>query len=84
MITNTHIEAFRQTVERLTLIPGQLDTLGITIARADELPGLIAKASYPIDRRWLEEEQAAIGQPLTLRIRQVRWENELRDRKSVV
>lgn len=78
MITDTRIEAFRQTVERLTLIPGQLDTLAITIARADELPGLIAKASYPIDRRWLEEEQAAIGQPLTLRIRQIRWENELR------
>jgi hypothetical protein len=78
MITDTRIETFRQTVERLTLIPGQLDTLAITIARADELPGLIAKASYPIDRRWLEEEQVAIGQPLTLRIRQVRWENELR------
>lgn len=78
MITDTRIEAFRQTVQRLTLIPGQLDTLAITIARANELPGLIAKASYPIDRRWLEEEQAAIGQPLTLRIRQVQWENELR------
>ena len=78
MITDTRIESFRQTVERLTLIPGQLDTLGIAIARADELPGLIAKASYPLDRRWLHEEQTAIGQPLTLRIRQVRWENELR------
>ena len=61
MHTDTRIEAFRQTVERLSSIPGILDTLGITIARADELPGLIAKTSYPLDRRWLEEEQTAIG-----------------------
>ena len=72
------IDVFRLTVERLTLIPDQLDTLAITIARADELPILIAKASYPLDRQWLEEEQAAIGHPMTLRIRQVQLENELR------
>jgi hypothetical protein len=76
--SDPRIDTFRQTVARLDAIPGILDTLGITIARADELPGLIAKASYPLDRRWLEEEQAAIGTPLSLRIRQVRWENELR------
>lgn len=78
MHTDTRIEAFRQTVERLMSIPGILDTLGITIARADELPGLITQASYPLDRRWLEEEQTAIGHPMTLRIRQVQLENELR------
>jgi hypothetical protein len=76
--SDPRIEAFRLTVKRLTLIPGQLDTLAITIARADELPGLIARASYPLDRQWLQEEQAAIGPPMTLRIRQVQLENELR------
>lgn len=76
--SDPRIDAFRLTVERLILIPDQLDTLAITIARADELPDLIAKASYPLDRQWLVEEQAAIGQPLTLRIRQVQLENELR------
>lgn len=78
MHSDRRIEAFRQTVERLSSIPGILDTLGITLARADELPGLIAQASYPLDRRWLEEEQIAIGHPMTLRIRQVQLENELR------
>jgi hypothetical protein len=72
------IDAFHLTVERLALILGQLDTLAITIARADELPGLIARASYPLDRQWLQEEQTAIGHPMTLRIRQVQLENELR------
>ena len=72
------IEAFRLKMERLVAIPGILDTLGITIARADELSGLIAKASYPLDRQWLEEEQVAIGSPLTLRIQQAQLENELR------
>jgi len=65
-------------VERLSSIPGILDTLGITIARSDELPGLIAQASYPLERQWLEEERTAIGHPMTLRIRQVQLENELR------
>ena len=78
MHTDTSIESFRQKMERLASIPGILDTLGITIARADELPSVIAKASYPLDRRWLEEEQAILGPPLTLRIRQVQLENELR------
>ena len=75
---DARIEAFRQMVVRLSSIPGILDTLGITIARSDELPGLIAQASYPLDRRWIEEERAAIGHPMTLRIRQVQLENELR------
>jgi hypothetical protein len=75
---DVRIEAFRQMVERLNLIPGQLDTLAITLHRADELPGLIAKASYRLDRQWLEEEQTALGNPMTLRIRQVQLENELR------
>jgi hypothetical protein len=76
--SDPRIDAFRQTVAHLDAIPGILDTLGITIARADELPGLIAKASYPLDRQWLQEEQSAIGQPMTLRIRQVQLQNELR------
>lgn len=76
--SDPRIDAFRQAVERLDAIPGILDTLAITIARADELPGLIAKASYPLDRQWLAEEQAALGQPLTLRIQQAQLENELR------
>jgi hypothetical protein len=76
--SDPRIHAFRQAVERLDAIPGILDTLGITIARADELPGLIARASYPLDRQWLQEEQVAIGQPMTLRIRQVQLQNGLR------
>ena len=76
--SDPRIEAFRQKMEHLDAIPGILDTLGITIARADELPGLIARESYPLDRQWLQEEQAAIGPPMTLRIRQVQLENELR------
>lgn len=78
MHSDTRIEAFRTKIECLAVIPGILDTLVITIARADELPGLIAKSYYPLDRQWLEEEQAAIGPPMTLRIRQVQLENELR------
>lgn len=76
--SDPRIESFRQTVKQLTSIPGILDTLGITIARADELPGLITQASYPLDRQWLEEEQAAIGHPMKLRIQQAQLENELR------
>jgi hypothetical protein len=35
-------------------------------------------ASYPLDSQWLAEEKAAIGHPMTLRIRQIQLENELR------
>lgn len=72
------IDAFRESADRLMSIPGILDTLGITIARADELPGLITQASCPLDRQWLEEEQAAIGHPMKLRIQQAQLGNELR------
>lgn len=75
---DTRIQAFLQMVERLDAIPGILQTLAITLARAEELPGLIRQTSHLLDRRWLEEEQAAIGHPTTLRIRQVQLENELR------
>jgi hypothetical protein len=61
------IEAFRSTLERLDTITGQLQTLAITLARADELPGLTARTFYPYDRQLLSEEQAAIGHPLRLR-----------------
>jgi hypothetical protein len=72
------IETFRQTVERLSLLPGALQTLAITLHRANELPGLIANTPYPGDRKQLREEQAAIGYPMTHRIRQAQWESELR------
>ena len=72
------IEAFRQTVARLTVIPGALQTLGITLQRANELPDLIANADYPIDRKRFREEQSAIGYPMTHRIRQAQMESELR------
>jgi hypothetical protein len=78
MDTDTRIEAFRQTVERLTLIPGQLQTLAITLARADELPGTMARCSCRLDAARLREEQVAIGHPLGLRIRLSQLESELR------
>lgn len=76
--TETRIEAFLQTVERLSIITGQLRTLAVTLARADDLPTLIARTSYPIERKLLAEEQAAIGHPVGLRIRQAQLESELR------
>lgn len=72
------IDAFREAADRLMSIPGILDTLEITLTRADELPSLITQASYPVDRQWLEEEQAAIGHPMKHRIQQAQLENELR------
>lgn len=72
------IETFRQTVERLALIPGALQTLSITLHRANELPGLIANTPYPSDRKQLREEHAAIGHAMTHRIRQAQMESELR------
>jgi hypothetical protein len=72
------IETFRQTVERLTLIPGALQTLAITLHRANELPDLIANTNYSIDRQRFREEQSASGYPVTHRIRQAQMESELR------
>ena len=72
------IEAFRQTVERLATIPGQLSALSVTLARANDLPGLIAATPYPDERRRLREEQSAIGYSNTHRIRRFRLESELR------
>ncbi len=72
------IETFRETMERLTLIPGALQTLAITLHRASEIPGLIASTPYPGDRKLLREEQTAIGYPMTHRIRQAQSESELR------
>lgn len=78
MDTDTRIEAFRQAMERLTLIPGQLQTLAITLARADELPGIMARCSCRLDAAQLREEQTAIGHPLGLRLRLSQLESELR------
>jgi hypothetical protein len=72
------IETFRQTVARLTVIPGALQTLAITLQRANELPDLIANTDYSIDRKRFREEQSAIGYPMTHRIRQAQMESELR------
>ncbi len=72
------IETFRQTVERLDLIHGQLQTLEITLARALELPGLMQNCSCRLDLAQLREEQSAIGHPATHRIRQIQLERELR------
>ena len=72
------IETFRQTVARLTVIPGALQTLAITLQRANELPDLIANTDYFIDRKRFREEQSAIGYPMTHRIRQAQMESELR------
>jgi hypothetical protein len=72
------IETFRQTVERLTLLPGALQTLAITLHRANEIPGLLKQCSCRLDAARLREEQTAIGYPMTHRIRQAQWESELR------
>lgn len=76
--SDPRIEAFHQTVERLTLIPGKLQTLAITLHRANELPGLLERCSCRLDTARLREEQTAIGYPMTHRIRQAQWESELR------
>lgn len=75
---DSRIEAFRTTLERIDTITDQLQTLAITLARAEELPGLIARTFHPYDRQLLSEEQAAIGHPLRLRIRQSQLETEFR------
>jgi hypothetical protein len=56
------IETFRETMKRLTLIPGQLQTLAITLQRANELPGLLERCSCRLDAARLKEEQSAIGE----------------------
>lgn len=76
--TDIRIDAFRQTVERADTLQRQLQTLAITIARADELPGLLQGSGDGMEARWLREEQAAIGHPLALRIRHSQLESELR------
>jgi len=76
--TDIRIDAFRQTVERAAALHRQLETLAITIARADELPGLPQRSGDGMQARWLREEQAAVGHPLALRIRHSQLESELR------
>lgn len=84
MDTDNRIEAFRQTVERLTLIPGQLQTLAIILARADELPCIVARCSCRLDAARLRDEQTAIGHPLSLRICLSQLESELRQGFSAI
>ncbi len=76
--SDNRIEVFRQTVERLGMLMGQLQTLEVTLARAKELPDLIALASHPIQREFLKEEQAIIGHPAGLLIRCLQLDRELR------
>jgi hypothetical protein len=76
--TDIRIDAFRQTVERADTLQRQLQTLAITIARADELPGLLQGSGDGMEARWMREEQAAIEHPLALRIRHSQLESELR------
>ena len=61
---DSRIEAFRVMLQRLATINCQLQTLAHTLARAEEIPGLIARTSYPTERQWLIEEQTAIEHPL--------------------
>lgn len=84
MITDPAIQAFRQTLDRLDGINSQLCDLTITILRADELPGLIARCRYPGESQPLREEQAAIGNPASLRIRRSQLDNELRQVNAVI
>lgn len=72
------IDAFRETADRLMSIPGILDTLEISLARAEELPGLIARSSCPLERERYREEQAALGSPSAMRARKAGFEHELR------
>jgi hypothetical protein len=72
------VKTFHQTVERLSLIPGTLQTLAITLHRANELPDQLKRCSCRLDAARLREEQTAIGYPMTHRIRQAQWESELR------
>lgn len=76
--SDNRIEVFRQTVERLGMLMGQLQTLEVTLARAKELPDLIALTSHPIQREFLKEEQAIIGHPAGLLIRCLQLDRELR------
>ncbi len=56
-------------MERLTVLPGALQTLAITIRRANELLGLIANTPYPGDGQRYREEQTAIAYAMMHRIR---------------
>ena len=78
------IEVFRQTVERATRLQGQLQTLAITLVRADEIPGLIGRCPYPSECQSLKDEHATIGHPVALRIRRSQLENELRQAHAAI
>lgn len=84
MTTDTRIESFRQAMERLSSIPGQLQTIAIILARADELPGIMARCTCRLDGAQLREEQAAFGHPLGLRLRLSQIESELRQGFSAI
>jgi hypothetical protein len=81
---DVHIEAFRQGVERFKLLMARATTLDIDILRADELPSMIANPPFPYSRQSLQEEQAALGDPVRLRHRRIQLESELRQEWLVI
>ena len=77
--TDSRIDAFRQTLERASMLRGQLDTLSIDLAHRDELPGMIAESGCGQQAAWLRREIATLGHPLSIRISLVQMERELRE-----
>ena len=84
MNSDNRIEDFRQAVERVASLQATLDTQTDGIARRNELPAMIGRCPYPSENQLLRDEQAAIGHPLRLRIRQSQLENELRQVHAVI
>ena len=79
MNSDSRIEDFRQTVERVASLQLTLETLTDGIARRNELPAMIGDCGCGPQAAWLREELAASPHPLALRIRHSRLEGELRD-----
>lgn len=77
---DTRIDAFRQSVERLSIIQGQLHTLEVMLMRANELPQALARATHHMEHEMLIEEQNALGHPLRIRSRIIRLEMEQRQK----
>ncbi len=61
------------------MLQAKLLTLSIDLARRDELPGTIAECGCGPQAAWLRREMATLGHPLSIRIRHVQMERELRE-----
>ncbi len=79
MNSDSRIEDFRQTVERVASLQLTLETLTDGIARRNELPAMMVDCGCGPQAAWLREELAALGHPLALRIRHSRLESDLRE-----